>query len=83
MVVPMVCVWHMSVAVRNRLMLVPMAVGTCRHGFVHMIMMPIVMSVSVFMLQFVVSMLMGMSLHQVQQNTQHHQHTRNEHQSTA
>ena len=49
MAVPMVCVWHMGVTVRDRLMLVPMAVGTCRHGFVHMIMMPIVMSVGVFM----------------------------------
>ena len=49
MAVPMVCVWHMGVTVRDRLMLVPMAVGACRHRCMRMVMVPIVMSVGVFM----------------------------------
>ena len=49
MAVPVVCVWYVSVTVCNRFMLVPMAVLTYRHSFVHMVMVPIVMPVSMFM----------------------------------
>jgi hypothetical protein len=49
MAVPMVCVWHMCVGVRDGCMLMPMTVGAFRHGFVHIVMVPIVMSVGVFM----------------------------------
>ena len=51
MAVPMVCIWNMGVAVRDRLMLVPMAVGACRHRLMNMVMVmvPIVMPVSMFM----------------------------------
>ncbi len=67
----MVGIWNMGVAVRDRLMLVPMAVGACRHRLMHMVMVmvPIVMPVGVFMFQFIVGVVMGMGLHQVQQNT--------------
>jgi len=68
MAVPMVCVWHMGVAMRDRFMLMPMAVLARRHRFMHMVMVPIVMSVSMFMLQRVMSVLVGMKFHQVQQH---------------
>ena len=49
MAVPVVCVRHMGVNMRDRFMLVPMAVRAYRHSFVHMVMVPIVMPVSMFM----------------------------------
>ncbi len=82
MAVPVVSVWHMGVAVRDSLMPMPMTVSACRHRFVQMVVMPIVMPVGVFMFQCFVGVLMCMRFHEVQHNTQHHQHTRNDHQST-
>ncbi len=49
MAVPVVSIWHMGVAVLDRLMQVPMAVGASGHGVVNMGVMPIVMPVGVFM----------------------------------
>ena len=83
MAVPMVCIWNMGVAVRDRLMLVPIAVGALWHGVVQMGVMPIVMPLGMFMFQCVVGMLVRMRFHEMQHNTQHHQYTRNDQQSTA
>ena len=45
MPMPVVCVWYVGVPVCNRFMLVPMVVGNSWHEFVHMVMVPIVMTV--------------------------------------
>jgi hypothetical protein len=66
MAVRMVRVWHMGVAMRDRFMFVPMAVGAYRHGFVQMVMVPIVMPMCVNVCQRLVGVLMGMGFHKVQ-----------------
>ena len=49
MAVSVVSVWHMGVTVRDRRMSMPMTVSACRHRYMRMVMVPIVMSVGVFM----------------------------------
>lgn len=83
MAVPVVGVWHMGVAVRDRRVLVPMAVGARGHGVVYMGVVPIVVPVGMFMFQCVVGVLVGMGFRQVQHNPQQHHHTGSDHQSAA
>ena len=40
-----VCIWYVSVTVRNRFMLMTMIMGICWHEGMHMIMVPVVMPV--------------------------------------
>ena len=50
---------HVRMGVLRRFMTVPMAVPACRHGLVHMVVMPIVVVVRVLVRQRLVRVLMA------------------------
>ena len=73
MAVLMVQVGHMGVCMRQRFVLVPMAVSPLRHHLVHMGVVAIVVGMRVLMLKRLVGMLVRMKLHQVKSDTRQHQ----------
>jgi hypothetical protein len=70
----MVRVWHMWMRVPHRLVTMPMAVGTGRHRDMHMVVVPVVVTVRMFVLRHFVSMLVTVRLRQVQHYPRKHQH---------
>ena len=64
---------HVRVRMAPRFVAMSVAVFTRRHLFMHMIMVPIVMTVCVFMLQRYVLMFMAMALRQMQNHTRQHE----------
>ena len=57
----MVEIWHVGVIMCERLVAVPMTVGACWHGIVHVAMVPVVVAMGVFVLQRVVWMQVAMA----------------------
>ena len=74
---------HMGMHVLQRLMPVAVAVFTCRHGIVGVLVMPVVVAVGVFVLQRLVLVLVAMGLGQVQHHASQHQHAAQRHQPTG
>ena len=74
---PMVRIRHMRVGMGDGLVLVPMAVRTAykgrKLGVMLMVVVPIVMTVRMFMGQRLVRVRVRMGLHQVQANPQQHE----------
>jgi hypothetical protein len=73
----MVCVRHVGMCVPNVYMNVPMAMLPDREFLVSVSMVPIVMGMGMCMLYGVVSMLMSVGLHQMQENPNQHQNSAN------
>ncbi len=69
----MMHVRHMGMAVLCRPMRMPMTVEAIRHRIISMGMMAVIMSMGVFMLQWLVYVLMLVLFGDVQHDTRHHQ----------
>ena len=73
-VMRMVRIRHMGMRVPQRLVTMPMAVGTGRHRDMHMVVVPVVVTVRVFVLRRFVSMLVTVRLRQVEYHPCEHQY---------
>ena len=69
----MVQVRHMGMGMSGRRVCVPVAVRSCGHRIVRMVMMPVVMAMRVFVIQRRVQVLMLMSFAQMNNNASDHQ----------
>ena len=76
----MVHVRSMGMGVGHRLMGVLVAVAASWHYYVHMCMVPIVVPVSMLMLQHFVRVLVSMAFRQMEHNSCQHEHSTQEHQ---
>ena len=70
----MVRVRHMWMRVPQRLVTVPMAVRTGRHRDMHMVVVPVVVAVRVFMFRRLMSMLVSVRLREMKDHPCKHQH---------
>ena len=73
---------HMGVCVHHGCVTVAMAVFALRGLIMHMGVMPVVMSVGMFMLEFFVNVLMTVRFRQVQHYAGQHQQAAQHHQGT-
>ena len=76
----MVHVRSMGMGVGHRLMGVLVAVAASWHYYVHMCMVPIVVPVSMLMLQHFVRVLVSMAFRQMEHYSRQHEHSTQEHQ---
>lgn len=81
--VHVVHIGDMGVVVRQRCMVVPVAMGALGHGVMPMIMVPIVVGVRMFVVQGLVAMHMRMCFQQVQADPCQHQYSANPQQTAS
>jgi hypothetical protein len=79
MAMSVVLVRHMRMRVPKRQVPMSMTVGSDRHCIVKMFVMPVIMSVGVLVVHFVVLMLMAVALDEVHQDAANHQDSAREH----
>ena len=72
----MVQVWRVGVIVLEPLVAVPVTVRACRHGIMHVAMVPVVVAMGMFVLQSVVRMQVAMAFGSVEINADQHQYRR-------
>ena len=70
----MVRIRHMWMRMPQRLVTMPVAVRAGRHRDVHMIMVPVVVAVRVFVLRDIVTVLMAVRFREVENHPCEHQH---------